>query len=221
MKKRVLFADDEIHYKEIVENFLNKNNIELVYAKDGLEAVEIFSKDPDFDLVILDIMMPNLDGRQTLEEIKYMSDVPVIMLTALDEEIEEVKALNIGADDYITKPFSYPVFIARIKRILKRQRDKRENIINELGLKIDLDKKEVYLEDEIIKLTPNEYKLLIYLSENKDITLSRDMIAEACWGFDYDGDLRNVDTFIKRLRKKLKSSGSKIKTVYGFGYRVE
>ncbi len=221
MKSRLLVVEDDKRYKKMLNNFLVKSGYDVVTADDGLEALEIFSKDPNFDIVILDVMMPGLDGSETREEIRYMSDVPIIMLTALDDEQSEIEGLEKGADDYISKNASIEVIKTRIAAILRRKKVDDTELLKDELVEIDLNKRTVKSDGKKVDLSPREYKLLIYLIKNRNMSLSRDQILDAVWGFDYDGEWRNVDTHIKRLRKKLGKSSKKIKTVYGFGYRWE
>ncbi len=221
MKRRLLVVEDDKRYIIMLENFLVKNDYDVVCAYDGSEAVDIFAKDPNFDLIILDNMMPGLNGSETREEIRYMSDVPIIMLTALDDEDSEIDGLVGGADDYISKTSSLEIIKTRIAAILRRKKVDEKELLKDDLVEIDLNKRAVKASGKNVELSPREYRLLIYLIKNKNISLSRDQILDAVWGFDYDGEWRNVDTHIKRLRKKLGKSSKKIKTVYGLGYRWE
>ncbi len=221
MKNRLLLVEDDTRYIKMLENFLVKSGYEVVCASDGVQALDIFYKDPNFDLVILDVMMPRLDGSQTREEIRYISDVPIIMLTALDDEEHEISGLEAGADDYISKSSSLDIIKTRIAAILRRKKVHDSELLKDDLVEVDLNKRSVSSNGKIIELSPREYKLLLFLMKNKNISLSRDQILESVWGFDYDGEWRNVDTHIKRLRKKLGKSSKKIKTVYGLGYRWE
>ncbi len=221
MKNKLLLVEDDKKYIKMLENFLVKSGYDVVCASDGLQALEIFHKDPNFDLVILDVMMPDLDGSETREEIRYISDVPIIMLTALDDEENEINGLESGADDYISKSCSLEVIKTRIAAILRRKKVHEAELLKDDLVEVDLNRRTVTSSDKLIELSPREYKLLLFLMKNKNISLSRDQILESVWGFDYDGEWRNVDTHIKRLRKKLGKASKKIKTVYGLGYRWE
>ncbi len=221
MKYRLLVVEDDKKYIKMLENFLIKSDYDVVCANDGDEALDIFAKDPNFDLIILDNMMPGLNGSETREEIRYMSDVPIIMLTALDDEDSEIDGLVGGADDYISKTASLQVIKTRIAALLRRKKVDEKELLEDDLVEIDLNKRTVKANGKNVELSPREYRLLIYLIKNKNISVSRDQILDAVWGFDYDGEWRNVDTHIKRLRKKLGKSSKKIKTVYGLGYRWE
>lgn len=221
MKPLILYAEDEKRFQQLVTNFLKKNGYDVLVASDGEEALDLFFDHPEINLVLLDIMMPKLNGMDVLKIIREDSSVPIIMITALGDEESEIGGLREGADDYITKPFSYPIFKARIAAQLRRQKKEDEELFNQDGLLVNTDKREVRIDDKTVELTPNEYELLVYLLRNQNRALSRDMILDGVWGMDFDGDWRNVDTHVKRLRSKLGSHGSQIKTVYGYGYRWE
>ncbi len=221
MKYKILLVEDDKRYIKMLNNFLVKSGYEVVMAHNGNEALDIFSKDPNFDAVILDVMMPGMDGNETREEIRYMSDIPIIMLTALDDEENEILGLENGADDYISKNSSLEVIKTRVATILRRKKVEDLELLKDDLVEINLNKRVVMVEGKEVELSPREYRLLIYLIKNKNMSLSRDQILDSVWGFDYDGEWRNVDTHIKRLRKKLGKSSDKIKTVYGFGYRWE
>lgn len=221
MKEHILFAEDDERYRFLVGNFLDKNGYLVTFARNGEEAVDAFLEYPHFDLVLLDVMMPKLSGLEVARHIRSQSDVPIIMLTALGEEQHEIEGLDLGADDYITKPFSYPVFLSRIQAQLRRKKRKEEEILHQGSLIVNLDKRTAMLDDQEIELTPNEYQLLVYLIKNAGQALSREQILDGVWGMAFEGDWRNVDTHIKRLRAKLGSCGECIKTIYGYGYRWE
>lgn len=222
MKETIMIVEDEIRMRILLRDYLKKEDYNIIEATNGKEAVEYFVKSP-VDLIILDIMMPLLDGFQVCEKIREVSAVPIILLTARSEEDDKLLGYELGADDYITKPFSPKILMAKVKVILKRYSSSNfiPNITDIKGLKINRTAKYVYIDDTEINLTPKEYELLIYLVDNKGTALSRDSILDNVWGYDYYGDLRVVDTTIKRLREKLKDKASLISTVRGSGYRFE
>jgi len=222
MKETIMIVEDEIRMRILLRDYLKKEGYNIIEATNGKDAVECFAKSP-VDLIILDIMMPLLDGFQVCEKIREVSLVPIILLTARSEEDDKLLGYELGADDYITKPFSPKILMAKIKVILKRSSSSNAtpNILDIKGLKINKTAKCVYVDDTLINLTPKEYELLIYLVDNKGIALTRDSILDNVWGYEFYGDLRVVDTTIKRLREKLKDKASLISTVRGSGYRFE
>lgn len=217
---KILIADDEFRIRKLVKDFLKREDFIVLEASNGEEAIDIFHKEDNIDLVILDVMMPVVDGWSACRAIRRSSKVPIIMLTARTQEHDELFGFEIGADEYVTKPFSPLILIARIKSLLKRVEDK-SNTVNLNGLLVDKDARIVYLGNESLDLSPIEYDLLIYLIENKNKACSRDSILNNVWGYDYFGNARTVDTHINRLRIKLKSKSGIIKTVRSFGYRLE
>ncbi len=221
MKKSILYGEDDKRYRDIVKAFLKKNKYDVTTAVNGMEALEIFTDNPNYDLVILDVMMPEMDGFDACVEIRRISDVPILMLTALGDDINEIKGMDIGADDYISKPFSYPLLLAHIKALLRRKHKEENQILVWAGMELDEDRRRVKLNGEILSLTPREFKLLIYLVKNKGQALSREQILDRVWGYEYDGNLRTIDTHIKSLRAKLGNLGDNIKTVYRYGYCFE
>lgn len=221
MKQTILLADDDERYRFLVGTFLDKNGYTVDYAKDGEEAWVKFVDHPQYDLLLLDVMMPQLSGLDVARKVRSISDVPIIMLTALGEETDEITGLEVGADDYIAKPFSYPVLLSRISAQLRRYRMVEQERLDQGSLSVDLNRRSVYFQDQEIELSPNEYELLVYLMKNANLALSRDQILDGVWGAGFEGDWRNVDTHIKRLRSKLGDAGIHLKTIYGFGYRWE
>lgn len=221
----ILVADDEVRIRRLVADFLKRDGHKMLEAGNGREAIEILETHSEIELAILDVMMPEQDGFSVLRYIRdseLMSKLPVMMLTARAEELDQLHGLQSGADDYITKPFSPLVLCARVKNLLLRagkQEDSNEHKFGELD--IDEIRHEVRMNGENIGLTPKEYELMVYFKNNKSIALSREKILNAVWGYDYFGDLRTVDTHIKKLRAKLGEYGSKIETVRGYGYRFE
>lgn len=217
----VLVADDEFRIRKLLAEFLQREGYKVIEAGDGEEAIDlIFESKIKIDLVILDVMMPKYDGWFVLERIREFSTVPVIMLTARSDEYDQLKGFKLGADDYVTKPFSPSVLMARIKNLIKKEYTESEELL--FGkIKMSLSAREVFVEGEKIELTPKEFELLKYFIDNKGIALSRDKILNAVWNYDYFGDLRTVDTHIKQLRAKLGDCGSYISTVRSIGYRLD
>ena len=219
MKKRILIADDEDRMRRLIKDFLTRDGYEVIEAADGLEALEKFESSKA-DLAVLDVMMPVYDGWEVCAEIKDISDIPVIMLTALDGEDDEIFSLKNGADDYMPKPFSPKVLIARIENLLKRA-DDEEEVVEIEGVKIEVNARRIFLGEDEIQLSPKEFELLIYLYQNSEKALKRDKILNEVWGYDYFGDPRTVDTHIKSIRKKLEPLKDHINTVRGVGYRFD
>lgn len=217
---KILIADDEERWRRLVGDFLRNEGYKVVEAANGQEAVEMVRSDGDISLVILDIMMPVLDGVAACQHIRSFSEVPIIMLTAKSDEDSEVMGFVCGADEYISKPVKFPVFIARIKALLKRSVTVR-TCVEVAGIRIDPDAHTVTVDGQEISLTPREFELLLYVAQNKNIALSRQQILSAVWNFDYYGDARTVDTHIKNLRMKLGDHGAALKTVRGRGYKLE
>lgn len=221
--KKILVADDEELIMNLVCDFLRREGYEPLSASDGEEALEVFRENPDIALVILDIMMPKIDGWEVCRTIRQTSSVPVIMLTARSQEFDELTGFEAGADDYVTKPCSPSVLMKRVAVLLKRdaQREGRGNF--QLGdLKLDIEAHEVWVNDKSIMLTLKEYSILYKLMSNPGRVFSREQLLDDIWGFDFDGDMRTVDSHVARLRTKLGEWGSKhIKTIYGTGYKIE
>lgn len=218
--KKILIADDEARMRKLVADMLKKEGYTVVEAADGLEALKMFRDNGDMDLIILDVMMPGYDGWTVCREIRKSSQVPVIMLTARGEEADELFGFDLGADEYIAKPFSLKILAARVQALLRRVGHK-PNLKSFDGLEIDDHGRYVYVDGMRIEMSPKEYELLLYLSENPGRALSREQILNAVWDYDYFGDVRTVDTHIKKLRLKLGSKGEFIQTVRGLGYRFE
>ena len=219
-KLKILIVDDENRMRKLVHDFLVQNDYEVLEAADGEEALKVFSSNSDLSLVILDVMMPKLDGWQVLEEIRKESRIPVIMLTAKSEEEDELHSFKSGADDYIQKPFSPKVLIARINNILKRNNGEND-IVECAGITINKIEHQVYVDGKPIELSFKEFELLEFLVENKDIALTREKILNSVWNFDYFGDARTIDTHIKKVRQKLGSKGKYITTIWGMGYKFK
>lgn len=221
MKKTILIVEDEIRIRFLVRDYFLKEGFNVLEADNGATALELF-KANNIDLIILDIMMPIMDGLTVLEKLREVSTVPVILLTAKSEEEDKLQGYETGADDYMTKPFSPKVLVAKAKALLKRSRQDVDSSTQDYnGLIINKLSHEVKINDSILQLSPKEYELLIYLTTNEGIALSRDNILDNVWGLDYYGDIRTVDTNVKRLREKLGDKSSYIVTVRGSGYKFE
>lgn len=221
MKKSILIVEDELKIRFLLRDYFLKENFIIYEAENGEEALKSF-KENKIDIIILDIMMPVMDGLTVLEKIRQVSTLPIILLTAKSEEDDKLEGYEYGADDYMTKPFSPKVLVAKVKALLKRTRTDFDSSLQDFnGLVINKLSKEVRINNEILSLSPKEYDLLIYLTSNESIALSRDTILDNVWGMDYYGDIRTVDTNVKRLREKLGSKSSYIVTVRGSGYKFE
>ncbi|WP_163192698.1 response regulator transcription factor [Clostridium thermarum] len=223
MKKKILLVEDEKRMRILLCDYLKREDFEYYEASNGLEAMEMLKKNP-VDLVVLDIMMPFMDGWEVCKHIRKTSNIPIIILTAKAEEEDKLLGYELGADDYVTKPFSPKVLIAKIKVLLKRTEATSETnntLISMDGLTINELSHEVRINDEEVVLSPKEYELLLYLVKNAGIALTRNQILDSVWGVDYYGDARTVDTNIKRLREKLKEKAYLITTIRGSGYRFE
>ncbi|CUU50044.1 response regulator transcription factor [Clostridium beijerinckii] len=221
MDIKILIAEDDNIFRDLVCDIVRKEGYMPIEACDGEEAINMFFNNNDIDLVILDVMMPVYDGWEVLKEIREKSEVPIIMLTALGDEKHEVLGLKKGADDYIGKPFSYEIFVARLNNIVKKVKKKFSDEIAVGNLKIYQRTHKVVIDDEEIKLNPKEYNLLLYLVGNVNTVLSREQILDKVWGYNFDGDIRTIDTHIKTLRAKLSEQGDWIKTIRGSGYMFE
>lgn len=222
MAHKILIADDDYLLRDLIRDILEKENYEILEAKDGVEALDCFRKNPDLSLLLLDIMMPGKDGMEVLREIRKTSEIPVIMLTALGDARSELRGFRAGACDYISKPFHGEVLLARIRAALAYKAPKPDKDRWRVGsLEVDLKGCHVLVDGKECILTNKEYQLLLYLMENKNIVLTRDQILERIWGFDYDGDVRTIDTHIKMLRMDLAQCGSYIRTVRGIGYAFQ
>ena len=217
---KILIADDEERWRRLVGDFLRNEGYRVIEASNGQEAVDMVKNDSDICLVILDIMMPVMDGVQVCQTIRGFSQLPIIMLTAKSDEDSEVMGFVCGADEYISKPVKFPVFIARVKALLKRSVSVHTTV-DVAGICIDPDAHTVTVDGKEVFLTPREFELLLYVAQNKNIALSRQQILSAVWNFDYYGDARTVDTHIKNLRMKLGDHGAALKTVRGRGYKLE
>ena len=221
-KKKILIADDEARITDLISDYLTAAGYETVVAGDGNAALEAFRQNKNLSAVILDIMMPGPDGWQVCKEIRKTSAVPVLMLTARAEEFDQLMGFESGADDYVTKPFSPAVLVKRIEALIRRANGKVVPAEKQEGLVINKDSYVAYLDGKVLELTLKEFEILVYLTDNKSHVLTRDQILNAVWGYDYEGDVRTVDSHVARLRIKLGNYGNNhLKTVYGMGYKFE
>ena len=218
---KILVVDDEERMRKLVKDFLSIKGYKVIEAADGEEAIEIFMSDKDIKLVLLDVMMPKLDGFDTLKGIREYSEVPVIMLTARAEERDELMGFKLGVDEYITKPFSPKILVARVEAILRRSLGTEEKKLSAGGILIDKSAHTVSIDGKDIELSYKEFELLTYFLENKGIALSREKILNNVWNYDYFGDARTIDTHVKKLRAKMGEKGELIKTIWGMGYKFE
>lgn len=219
---KVLVVDDEARMRKLVKDFLVKKDYKVIEAGDGEEAVELFFKNKDIALVILDVMMPKMNGWEVCREIRKYSKVPIIMLTAKTSEDDELTGFECGADEYISKPFSPKILVARADAILRRTAKSDENGIMRAG-SIELNKVAhiIKVNDREVELSFKEFELLVYFMENESIALSREQILNNVWNYDYFGDARTIDTHVKKLRSKMGEKGEYIKTIWGMGYKFE
>lgn len=219
---KILVVDDESRMRKLVKDFLVKKQYKVLEAGDGEEAIEVFFGNKDISLIILDVMMPKMDGWEVCKEIRKFSKVPIIMLTAKSEENDELKGFELGVDEYISKPFSPKILVARVDAILRRANKIGADMTIEAGdIKIDKAAHIVKVKDKEIELSFKEFELLTYFIENKGIALSRENILNNVWNYDYFGDARTIDTHVKKLRSKLGKKGEYIKTIWGMGYKFE
>lgn len=221
-KIKILVVDDESRMRKLVKDFLAREGYVVLEASDGMEAMDLFYEDKEIGLVILDVMMPKMDGWQVCREIREHSKVPIIMLTARSEERDELQGFELGVDEYISKPFSPKILVARVEAILRRTvgTDKNEQL-SAGGIEIDKAAHQVTIEGTPIELSYKEFELLVYFMENQGIALSREKILNNVWNYDYFGDARTIDTHVKKLRSKLGEKGDYIKTIWGMGYKFE
>lgn len=221
-KLKILVVDDESRMRKLVKDFLTKNDYVVIEAENGSKALDIFFEDNSISLVILDVMMPVMDGWDVCREIRQYSKVPIIMLTAKSDERDELKGFQLGVDEYISKPFSPKILVARVEAILRRTNGfvEKENL-SAGGIDVNMLAHEVTIDGNKIDLSYKEFELLTYLIENKGIALSREKILNNVWNYDYFGDARTIDTHVKKLRSKLGEKGEMIKTIWGMGYKLE
>ena len=218
---KILVVDDEERMRKLVRDFLANKGYRVLEASNGEEALEIFLQQKDIALILLDVMMPVMDGWETCKSIREYSKVPIIMLTAKSEEKDELKGFELGVDEYITKPFSPKILVARVEAILRSYADSGDEILEEGGIKIDKIAHTVTIDGQMTDLSFKEFELLSYFLENKGIALSREMILNHVWNYDYFGDARTIDTHVKKLRSKMGEKGNLIKTIWGMGYKFE
>lgn len=221
-KVKILVVDDESRMRKLVRDFLGREGYTVLEAGDGMEAMEIFYEHKDIALVILDVMMPKMDGWQVCREIRQSSQTPVIMLTARSEERDELQGFGLGVDEYISKPFSPKILVARVEAILRRSHVLgSEEVMDAGGIRINKAAHEVTVGEGQVDLSYKEFELLVYFVENEGIALSREKILNNVWNYDYFGDARTIDTHVKKLRNKLGEKGNYIKTIWGMGYKFE
>lgn len=220
-KLKILVVDDESRMRKLVSDFLTKKNYEVVEASDGEMAVDLFFEQKDINLIILDVMMPKMDGWQVCREIRQYSKVPIIMLTAKSDEKDELLGFELGVDEYISKPFSPKILVARVDAVLRRVNANEEEVISIGGIVIDKSAHQVKIDHTPIDLSFKEFELLTYFINNKGVALSRERILNNVWNYDYFGDARTIDTHVKKLRSKLGEKGNYIKTIWGMGYKFE
>ena len=221
-KTKILVVDDESRMRKLVKDFLVRQGYTVLEAADGMEAMDYFYEDKDIALVILDVMMPKMDGWQVCREIRMHSKVPIIMLTARSEERDELQGFDLGVDEYISKPFSPKILVARVEAILRRtQGSGNTDEISAGGIVVDKAAHTVMSDGSPVDLSFKEFELLTYFMENQGIALSREKILNNVWNYDYFGDARTIDTHVKKLRSKMGDKGEYIKTVWGMGYKFE
>ena len=221
-KCKILVVDDESRMRKLVRDFLVKNEYRVVEAEDGEEALDVFYRENDIALIILDVMMPRMDGWQVCREIRSTSKVPIIMLTAKSDERDELSGFELGIDEYISKPFSPKILVARVGAVLRRTAlASSETKLEAGGITVDKSAHIVTIDGKEVDLSFKEFELLVYFMENQGIALSREKILNSVWNYDYFGDARTIDTHVKKLRSKLGSKGEMIKTIWGLGYKLE
>lgn len=220
-KIKILVVDDESRMRKLVKDFLAKENYEVLEAGDGEEALEIFFNKKDIGLVILDVMMPKADGWEVCKEIRQYSKVPIIMLTARGSERDELNGFELGVDEYIAKPFSPKILVARVGALLRRSSQESQELLTAGGIELNKSAHTVVVDSELIELSFKEFELLAYFMENQGIALSREKILNRVWNYDYFGDARTIDTHVKKLRSKLGKKGEYIHTIWGMGYKFE
>ena len=221
-KRKILVVDDESRMRKLVRDFLTKQGFEVLEAGDGEAALDIFYADKDIALLILDVMMPKMDGWQVCREIRSHSKVPIIMLTARGDERDELLGFELGVDEYISKPFSPKILVARVEAILRRtSQTDADGVLRAGGVEINKVSHIASIDGEPMELSYKEFELLAYFMENQGIALSRDKILNSVWNYDYFGDARTIDTHVKKLRSKMGEKGEYIKTIWGMGYKFE
>lgn len=221
-KIKILVVDDESRMRKLIKDFLEREGYQILEAADGVEALDIFYENKDVALMILDVMMPRMDGWAVCREVRESSTMPVVMLTARSEERDELKGFELGVDEYIAKPFSPKILVARVNALLKRVKGvAADSMMGAGGIEIDKSAHIVRIDGQEIELSVKEFELLIYFMENQKIALTREKILNHVWNYDYFGDARTIDTHVKKLRSKLGEKGNYIKTIWGMGYKFE
>ena len=221
-RRVVLMVEDDNKLREVLTKFLSRNDYEVLAAENGKVGLKLFYENSkNLDIVLLDGMLPDIDGVDVLKEIREHSQVPVIMLTARESEEDQLNGLNNGADNYITKPFLMKVLLVHMDKLIQRNGNEDTDVIEKGALKVEKQFRKAYINGEFVDTTPKEFDLLVYMCENEKVVLKRENILDAVWGFDYDGDMRTVDTLVKQLRKKMTDKYPYITSVYGVGYRFE
>jgi len=221
-KIKILVVDDESRMRKLVRDFLEREGFQVLEAGDGLEAMEVFYANKDISLLVLDVMMPKMDGWQVCREVRQSSKVPIIMLTARSEERDELQGFELGVDEYISKPFSPKILVARVEAILRRSNVLNpEEVADAGGIIIDKAAHQVTIDGKGVELSYKEFELLAYFVENQGIALSREKMLNNVWNYDYFGDARTIDTHVKKLRSKLGEKGNYIRTIWGMGYKFE
>lgn len=218
---KVLVVDDEARMRKLVRDFLSVKGFQVIEAGDGEEAIDTFFEQKDIALILLDVMMPKMDGWEVCKTIRKYSKVPIIMLTARGEESDELQGFNLGVDEYISKPFSPKILVARVEAILRRSNTASQEVIDVGGIHIDKAAHEVTVDGKSVDLSYKEFELITYFAENQGLALSREKILNNVWNYDYFGDARTIDTHVKKLRNKLGEKGDYIKTIWGMGYKFE
>ena len=218
---KILVVDDEARMRKLVKDFLSVKGFTVLEASNGEEAVDLFFEQKDITLIILDVMMPKMDGWETCRTIRKYSQVPIVMLTARSEERDELQGFNLGVDEYISKPFSPKILVARVEAILRRSNAVSSDLIEIGGIRIDKAAHQVTIDGQNIDLSYKEFELLTYFVENQGIALSREKILNNVWNYDYFGDARTIDTHVKKLRSKMGEKGDYIRTIWGMGYKFE
>lgn len=218
---KILMVDDEARMRKLVKDFLSIKGFTVIEASDGEEAVDVFFEQKDIALIILDVMMPKMDGWETLKTIRKYSQVPIIMLTARGEERDELQGFDLGVDEYISKPFSPKILVARVEAILRRSNAVPADAVEVGGICMDKAAHQVMIDGKNVDLSYKEFELLSYFMENQGLALSREKILNNVWNYDYFGDARTIDTHVKKLRSKMGEKGDYIKTIWGMGYKFE
>ncbi len=220
-KLKILVVDDESRMRKLVKDFLVRKDYEVIEAENGEQATDIFFSKKDIALIILDVMMPKMDGWQVCREIRQYSKVPIIMLTAKSDEKDELLGFDLGVDEYISKPFSPKILVARVEAVLRRTTNSDDEMIELGGIVLDKSAHQVKIDGEEIELSFKEFELLTYFVTNQGVALSREKILNNVWNYDYFGDARTIDTHVKKLRSKMGEKGDFIKTIWGLGYKFE